>query len=164
MNLSKFSLEELVLAALKAEIDAENAYSILANRVKNALLKDRLKFLAEEEKKHEAFVRVIHKKTFPDKDLVVPAKSPVPLPEIKVANEMMRISEVLDSAMQAEKAAHEFYKKLAERFFDDKQIYGMLMYFSAMELGHYKLLEIEKTNADKFEEMEAIWPLIHVGP
>lgn len=164
MKLDKFSLEELIGAALKAEIDSENAYSILASRVKNALLKDRLNFLAGEEKKHQEFIRVLHKKTFPDEEIVVPTQTPVPLPSIKIDDEMMRISEVLSSAMHAEKAAHEFYKGLAERFADDKQIYGILLYFSSMELGHYKILEIERQSAEKFEEMEIILPFIHVGP
>lgn len=164
MNLDKFNLEELIGAALKAEIDSENAYLILANRVKNALLKDRLNFLAGEEKKHQEFIRVLHKQTFPDEEVVVPKRTPVPLPSIKIDDEMMRTSEVLQSAMHAEKAAHEFYKGLAERFADDKQVYGMLLYFSSMELGHYRILEIERQSAEKFEEMEIIWPFIHVGP
>jgi hypothetical protein len=33
-----------------------------------------------------------------------------------------------------------------------------------MEMGHYKLLEIEKDNSLKFESYEDSWPMMHVGP
>lgn len=40
----------------------------------------------------------------------------------------------------------------------------MLIYIAEMEKGHYKLLEIEKENAEKFEAYNIEWPMMHIGP
>ena len=103
MDLSICSLEDLILTALKSEIDSEAAYLKLADRVENFMLKDRLKFLAGEEEKHRAFFERLYKKNFSDKEIVLPEESPVPLPQIKIDTENMPMSEILESAMQAEK-------------------------------------------------------------
>jgi hypothetical protein len=33
-----------------------------------------------------------------------------------------------------------------------------------MELGHYKLLEVEKESMERFEEADVYWPMMHIGP
>lgn len=40
----------------------------------------------------------------------------------------------------------------------------MIFYVASMEMGHYRLLEIERENAERFEVFEVSWPDIHVGP
>jgi rubrerythrin len=66
--------------------------------------------------------------------------------------------------MEAEMAAHDFYLGVSERFEDEKDIFNMLNYIADMEIGHYKLLEIEKDNSLRFESYEDSWPMMHVGP
>ena len=78
--------------------------------------------------------------------------------------ENMPISKILLSAMHAEQAAHEFYNKLAQRFEEDTKIKTTLLYFANMELGHYRLLEIEKESMERFEEADVYWPMVHAGP
>lgn len=46
MDLGKFDEHTLLLAALRSEIDSNEVYQQIADRVKNSLLKDKLKFLA----------------------------------------------------------------------------------------------------------------------
>ena len=41
MDLSNYSEEDLLLSALKSEVDAKEVYTNLANSVKNYFLKDR---------------------------------------------------------------------------------------------------------------------------
>jgi hypothetical protein len=36
-------------------------------------------------------------------------------------------------------------------------------YIATMEMGHYKLIEIEKDNMKKFEDFDIYLPMIHVG-
>jgi len=36
-------------------------------------------------------------------------------------------------------------------------------YVATMEIGHYKLIEIEKDNMKKFEDFDIYLPMIHVG-
>jgi len=163
MDLSAFSMEDLLLSALKAETESRDVYEKLSAGVKNALLKDRLKFLSEEEEKHRVFFEMLFKQKFQGKEIALPEKTPVPLPDIKIEDENLPISEIFWRAMQAEMAAHDFYNKMAERFTDEPQIEKMLLYIATMEKGHYKLLEIEKENAEKFEAYDMEWPMMHIG-
>jgi rubrerythrin len=164
MDLSNYTLEELLLSALKSEMDSNTIYNKLANTVKNGLLKDKFLFLAKEEEKHKTFVESLFKKQFPKKTILIPKKTPVPLPEISYKDENIPLSNILQQAMTAEQAAHDFYKSLAQRYTDDQQINRMLSYFSDMELGHYKILEVEKGSMERFEDADIYWPMIHAGP
>jgi len=165
MDLSIYSLEDLVLTALKSEIEAKGAYSRLAAGVKNFVLKERLNFLTGEEEKHRQFLERLFQKSYADKELVIPqGRSPIPLPELKIDTESIPLSEVLESAMAAEMAAHDFYIGLADRFEDQPDVKKTLLFIASMEMGHYKILEIERDNAIKFEDYDSEWLMMHVGP
>ncbi len=162
MDLSKYNLEEIIISAIKSEVEANEVYSKLAEKVKNAFLKEKLNFLAREENKHKTFLEKLYKQQFSGKELKLPEKTPVPLPEIKVY-ETVRLSEVIEDAMDAEKAAQEFYLEFSKRFNDDPRIQMTLQYFATMEFGHYKLLEIERENIMKFESYDDSWMMMNVG-
>ena len=163
MDLSKFDLEELLLAAIKSEVESNKLYAKMAKRTKNGLLKDKLEFLANEEEKHKNFIEEVCLNHFPDKEIVLPEKTPVPLPEV-VFSEDTPMSKLLSQAMNAEQAASKFYKSLAGRFEEGTKFYNTLIYFSDMEVGHYKILETEKESMERFEEGDVYWPMVHVGP
>ncbi|MCK5024839.1 MAG: ferritin family protein [Thermoplasmata archaeon] len=164
MDLSKYTLEELFVTAIKAEIDSREAYSILAGITKNAFLKDRLRFLADEEDKHQTFLEVKFKKHLPNIELTLPEYSPVPLPGIDVSDETVPISQILQQAMDAELAAYDFYVEFAKFVHDKHDLVLTLGYFAKMEQGHYELLKIEKASAEEFEEFDEYHPLMHAGP
>jgi rubrerythrin len=164
MDLRKYSLEDLLLAAMKSEIESHEVYTIIARKVKNGLLKDKLMFLATEEQKHKAFIEQVYKAQFPKKKPVIPKSTPVPLPALVVPEEDTPLSTILKNAMTAEHGAHEFYQSLSKQFTQDKKISHMLSYFADMELQHYKILEIEKESMDRFEEADVYWDMVHVGP
>ncbi len=157
-------LKELLLAALRAEIDSRNFYEGLAGRVKNFLLKDRLNFLAGEEEKHRRYFQSVLESRFPGEEIVPPSVTPVPIPRLELPHEMVPISELLWQAMQAEKAAEEFYTEIAKHFEEGSQEQKMTLYIAAMERGHYRLLEQERESALKFEDADFTWPMTHVGP
>ena len=164
INLNIYSTEDLILTAIKSEIDSKSAYLKIKDSVKNAILKDKMDFLAKEEDKHKTFFEILYKKNYSDKAIRLPDKSPVPLPEIKIKEETMDLSEVLQQAMDAEMAANKFYLGVSNRFKEEKEIFNMLKYIADMEMGHYKLLEIEKENSLKFESYDDFWPMMHSGP
>jgi len=164
MNLTGFSKEELILTALKNEEEAKKIYSTLAGGVKNAFLKERLNFLAGEEEKHRQFFEELYKKEFPGKEISLPEKTPVPLPEVVITKETVALTEVLEMAMKAEMAAYEFYNSLADLYKEKTEIENMLHYIASMEMGHYRLLEIERQQAQRFEDFDIAWPMIHIGP
>ena len=69
-------------------------------------------------------------------------------------------------AMKAEQAAVDFYGSFAGALPTeiDPQVGLTLMYFSTMEIGHYKMLEIERENLEHFEDYDEYWPMMHAGP
>ena len=74
------------------------------------------------------------------------------------------LSKIVESAMNAEHAAQEFYKALAKQYKNDSTTQHMLQYFSDMELQHYKILEVEKESMERFEQADVYWPMVHAGP
>ena len=163
MNLDGFDLEELLLAAIKSEVESEDLYLNISKKTKNGLLSDKLKFIANEEKKHKLFIEDIYRNHFPRKKIVLPKKSPVPLPKILITEDMS-VNKLLKIAMNAENNASDFYKSLSDYFEEGSKIQNTLIYFSDMEKGHYKILELEKEIMDRFEEADIYWPMVHAGP
>jgi rubrerythrin len=163
MDLSGFDLEELLLAAIKSEIESNKLYLKMSKKTKNGLLEDKLKFLANEEEKHRIFVEDIYKNHYPENKIVLPRDSPVPLPEVNISKDLP-LSILLKEAMNAEQSASDFYRSLAGRFEEGTKLNNTLLYFSDMEKGHYKLLETEKESMERFEEGDVYWPMVHVGP
>jgi rubrerythrin len=164
LDLSKYSLEDILVSALKAEIDSGAIYTKIGERVKNFMLKERMNFLAGEEAKHREYLDSLYKKKFEGKEPVIPDKTPVPLPAIEIGDENTPLSEVMESAMNAEMAANQFYTAMAGLFENEAETSKMLKYLASMEMGHYKLLEIEKKNALEFEYYDQVWPMMHAGP
>ena len=164
MDLSRYSLQDLVVTALKSEWESREVYTQAAEMVENALLKDRLRFLAQEEDKHRLFFEKLYRKLFVGQELHLPEKSPVPLPEIAFQESSVRVSTLFTSAMTAEKAAEEFYHAMAKLFTAGSEEQKTLDYFASMEKGHYRLLEVERDEAERAEDYEIEWPMIHVGP
>jgi rubrerythrin len=163
MDLARFSKEELFLSAIKSEVDSREVYSRLSDSVRNAFLKDRLTFLASEEEKHRVFLEDAFKREFSGKGIALPEKTPVPLPEMRIPDESVPVSEVLKSAMNAELAAQDFYNSFAAQFPADSDMRKVLEFFATMEMGHYKLLEIERENMQRFESYDTYWPMMHIG-
>jgi len=163
MDISEYNIEDLLTSAIKSEAEAREVYSNISRNVKNAFLKERMDFLASEEKKHKEFLEKLWHKKFPGVGVALPETSPVPMPAMKDWDENIPVSEVLTSAMAAETAASEFYAALAERF-EDKESKDLLNYLSKMEKGHYRILEVERSNAEEFEDYDSMWPMMHAGP
>jgi rubrerythrin len=164
LDLTEFSIEDLFLAAIKAEVDSKTKYIKIADGVKNAFLKERLKFLAFEEEKHrELLVKAFNIK-FSGTEPVLPDDSPVPLPEIDTSDENAPISLILESAMNAELAARDFYQIFALRFDPGSDMNRTLEHFALMEEAHHHLLKGERDNSLKFEDYDDYWPMMHVGP
>lgn len=163
MNLEEYGMKELLLAAIKSEVESRDVYLQLASRVNNAFLSDKLRFIADEEEKHRDYLESIYKMELQETDIELPESSPVPLPEVKVDTPMVPASEVMGQAMKAEIAASDFYSSLTKRF-QDQEVVNTLNYLSKMEIGHYKLLEIEKEHLESQEDYEIEWDMMHIGP
>ena len=164
MNLSGLTLEELFFTAIKAEIDSREAYSIMAGITRNAFLKDRFRFLANEEEKHRSFLTQQYELQFRNKKLELPLVSPIPLPEIDTDRERNPLSKIILRAMDAERAAGEFYTDFAKFVDSDKDLAATLRYFARMEESHYQILKQELEAQQEFEAYDDFNPGMHLGP
>ena len=163
MNLDSFKLEELFLAAMKSEIESNKLYSKMAKKTKNGLLEDKLNFLAKEEEKHKKYIEDLYFNHYPNKKIIIPKTTPVPLPEVDFSEDTA-LSKLLSQSMLAEKSSSDFYKSLADRFEKGTKIHNTLLYFSDMEIGHFNILKTEKESMERFEEADVYWPMMHIGP
>ncbi|MFW6141874.1 MAG: ferritin family protein [Candidatus Saliniplasma sp.] len=141
MKLQNYSIQLLFLAAVKAEKEAVEVYSDLKNNFQDVYLQDRLDFLITEEKHHKRMLEGMFKELFPDEVIVLPKRSPVPIPEINENAEDEK--ELLKEAMDAEIWAAKYYKSFSNRFDEDSKMNKTLKYLAKMERGHYLMFETE---------------------
>jgi rubrerythrin len=133
----KYTLEDLT-PAIKA-IEATTRYRN-CKKIKNSLLKDKFRFLAQEEEKHDySSSRFMQK--IPKKKYLFP-KPPVPLPT-HYPDEDTPLS-TIENAMNAEQAAHEFTNRSPSNSQKDAMIRNTLSYFADMETATLKSLRLKK--------------------
>ena len=106
-------IEEMLKIAIKSEIDAANNYNNMADKTKIVFLKDKLTFLANEEKGHKNLLEKLFQNKFPHKTLTLDVPGKKPLPKFTIEDDML-MSDMLTEAMEAEKKASDFYKNLGE--------------------------------------------------
>ena len=63
-----------------------------------------------------------------------------------------------------QKKQRTIYLSLANKFKMDEDHSRRLKYIASMEMGHYRLLELEKEQAEEFEKYDAEFDMMHVGP
>ncbi|HEQ78701.1 MAG TPA: hypothetical protein ENN76_00375, partial [Euryarchaeota archaeon] len=118
MDLSKFTLKDIYLSAIKSEVEAATVYQDMANKAGNDFLKNRLEFLSKEEIMHSKMLKKIYLETFPQEGVVLendlPPHSVVPMPMMIPIKGGTSAKAVLKRAMEAEKAASQFYLAASE--------------------------------------------------
>ena len=161
-KIKDFSLEELLGMAIKAEIGARKFYESLAERIDIETLKEKIEWLASEEKKHEELLRKIYASMFPGKEVVFPKEHIGP--ELKpVARELQGVQDLLELirwAMKAEEIAAHFYERLIDMV-DTEEKKRLMRYLSDMEKGHYYTLRAEY---ELLLDWEMYSQMMHVGP
>ncbi len=155
MDLRKYRLDELLLVGIKNEIESEKVYREVSERVKDPFFKNRLEFLANEERGHRNFLENLFEKNFPKHPLKLPENSIIPLPEIRMHGEsgtMRDVVAIMDDAMKAETAASDFYTSMMD-LFEDEKTKQVLKYLALMEKDHYAILKMER---DQLAEVEDV--------
>lgn len=159
---------EILAIAVRSEVDAADFYSKLNKKVKNELLREKLKFLIYEEEKHRKTLERLFSQRFPDHVLEIPEKSL--LPPLKASfNDKATVLDLFKAALQAEKASEDFYKQASERI-KDTQSQKILKYLSRVERSHYFMINSEIDLLEKFpdyynvEDFHFGQDMVHVGP
>ena len=155
-------IEQLLKIAIKSEINAAEIYKKMADKTKIVFLKDKLNFLANEEIGHRNLLEKLFKTKFPHKTQKLDADIKTPLPKLTITDDML-ISDMITQAMEAEKKASDFYKKLEENFAEEEEK-SMARYLSHMEESHYYLLKSELELSHNFELYDEVHMMMHVGP
>jgi len=157
MDLSKYSLEDLILLGIKSEEVAKEVYQKIAQEARNPFLKTKLSALAEEEDRHKEILVELYKDLFNDKE-PQPPEDPdfIPeFPEIRIFKELggtTDMRKILEGAMQAELSAKDYYESIAEMM-DDKRIKTIMRYMAKIEEGHYKILKQQYEEILEFESV-----------
>ena len=68
LDISSASLDRVISMAIRSEIDAAAIYEKLITMVNNFVLREKLAFLAEEEKNHQKVLESLFEKMFPGKE------------------------------------------------------------------------------------------------
>ncbi|MBN2103116.1 ferritin family protein [bacterium] len=166
MKAAMLSTEKALSIAIQSEYAAEDAYKLLMKKVKNFILKDKLKFLSSEEKKHQKILLTLFQKMFPGEE---PSKNEkLLMPRLTLAlEENASVPDLLEMAIETEKVSEEFYDDLSQEV-EDRTAQEILQYLASMEHGHYFLLKGEYDLCMRDEEYynrdEFSVDMVHVGP
>ena len=150
LDITTVSVNKLLAYAIRAEIDSNQAYSDLAERVSNPLLKEKFRWLAFEENNHRQILEKLHTALFPSQPIQITEESSGEI--FKPINVVPSSSliDILHQAMEAEKFAEDFYSRLAERM--EKAQKRLLRYLSKVEHSHYLMLKTEYDAVQDFED------------
>ena len=135
------TLQELLAIGIKAEMEAIEAYSKLAENIDNLLLQERFSTLSKDENRHKIILEQIYEESFPGQPLSLPAQSGVPKVHPIITQENS-ITDILSIAMDAEKKAEDYYHDLASQM-DNQLNKDLLNYLAKIESGHYYFLKLE---------------------
>lgn len=155
------SLQDLFGIAIKAEIEAQEIYTKISTYTRNFVLKEKMRFLASEEEKHERILRGLFKQKFAGAEPVIPQQTVAPVPGWR-PDEGGKVSDALKSAMQTELDAKSFYEAMAGRI-EEPKMQSVLKYLAAMEQTHYYMLETEYNAAMEIEDYDRFDPAVHWG-
>jgi rubrerythrin len=134
--------------AIQKEREAQAFYRDLYNLVEDAIAKDALLFLAEEEKKHEKFLRKYLKDSYGanalklDKVIDYEIAQYLELPDIKKG---MEAKDVYLVAAHRELNSYNFYKNLAD-IHPDGEVKDLLLKMANQELKHKEKVEYLYSN------------------
>jgi rubrerythrin len=154
MKLSEYGKSDLLLAAMKAEKDSNAMYAKMAKKTRNELLAAKLLFLADEEMKHYRHIERMFKKEMPGKRISLPSKTVVPHLAMEPITADLPPSRMFDIAIEAEKAATQFYAALSKLFPVGSDEAFLLAYFSSMERGHQSLFEHERAFLEQARKID----------
>lgn len=133
------SIEEAIDMAITLEQQGREFYLDMASRIKNPGVRDMYEYLADEEKKHEEYLKQFQN----DVSIVVEEEEDLPDFKVSFSSEFDdRLDEigVLLGALRLERKSEYFYKKLAEMTGDmeQKQFFEKI---ASVERGHYEIID-----------------------
>jgi rubrerythrin len=143
-------MKDLLGFAARSEIDSNQAYKKLSDKVANPLLKEKFQWLAFEENKHKQVIEKLFSALFPGESFQIPAEPSEELLKRIHITPASSLLDILVQAMESEKSAESFYAQLAKRVKKDQS--KLLDYLSKVEHSHYVMLKSEYDAVQDFED------------
>ena len=159
---------EVLGVAIRSEVDAAAFYDRLRAQVKNALLVQKLKFLALEEEHHRKILERLLGQRYPGQSKDVPASSLMPPIGAALPAEPS-VPALFRAALEAEETAEAYYNEAAGRV-EDEAGSRILAYLGRVERSHQAMIRSELDLIERFpdyysvEEFHVGEDLFHVGP
>ena len=141
MNNSNNKIEKSLSMALKSELESIQIYQKMMGMVKNKVVKEKLQYLIDDEKKHQKVLIGLFDSLVPDKELSVSNDSRIPWLSIAI-NEDKTISDLWGLALEAKRTSVRLYDYLSKEF-EERRAQEILQYLASMEHSHYFILEGE---------------------
>ncbi len=158
---------EVLALGIKSEANASDIYRLMAEKVQNSLVKEKLLKLADEEKRHQEILTQLYRKITGGEEPVLQRKG---ISEVKDFLEGEYSHEAaLELAIRSEEEAEKFYTEAAKKSEDPNGRF-MFEYLANFERGHKILLQNElnalRNNPHWFDEEGNLWDdgTIHIGP
>ncbi|WP_457754404.1 ferritin family protein [Thermococcus sp.] len=148
--------------AITSESGAKEFYESLASNIEIKPLKEKINWLAGEERKHEELLRRIHSEMFPGEEVRTP-KEHIGHELKPVAKKLQDVKDIIDLirwAMKAEEMAAQFYEEL-EKLVEGEEKKKLMRYLSDMEKSHYYTLRAEY---ELLLDWEMYSQMMHIGP
>jgi rubrerythrin len=147
MTKTDTKIDEILKIGIATEINGYNFYTEFAERVTRQETKNKIKTLAGDEKKHREILENIYREYFNTEPSDIPGKGMgVFMKALKDRKLTVDISApgLLDIAIEAESASHDFYAEGADAAADEKvkEVFNRL---AEEENSHFELLTAEKT-------------------
>ena len=156
-----YTVKDILNIALTAEEEAELYYRRLEESTENVFLKEKLAYLAMEEKRHHTLILTLMGREGV-RAAVRDEKAASELPSLRF-DASQPLSVLLERAMEGEDAARAFYEHLAQDV-HGAQERAILAYLAQMEASHYAILEAELEAVKNFEDYDAFSEMMHAGP
>lgn len=159
---------DILALAIKSEIDAARFYQKLLTKVKTDLLKQKIRFLVMEEKKHRSILGRLCQQRFGQEPSALPERGVEPGFKIE-STKGMKIVELFQLALKAERTAEAFYREAKEKV-EDTLTRQILDYLRRVERSHAALILSEIDLLERFPENYDVAAshlgeeLVHIGP
>jgi rubrerythrin len=138
------SLEEIMVKAIKLEVEASNNYEAFLKLPLSDPLRKKIKRLKFQEEQHENTFRSIFNDFFPNREPELPKKSGLSSYSFEVTRDS-ELVDVLAGAKHSEKEFELFYDNLIAKF-NDKHVRSLIGFLAASEREHYEILRAEISN------------------
>ena len=164
----EISPTEVLGLAIKSEIEAAEAYSRLYKKVKNEILRLKLKLLVAEEKKHRQMLERLFSQRFHGEKIKIPEKSFLP-PVQASRSKKFSVLDLFKLALKNEKMSEEFYKEAGKNA-ENRESKRILGYLTRVERSHYFMIKSEIDMLERYpdyykvEDYHLGQDMFHIGP